>query len=172
MTKKATPRKRQRSNLIETLRKETTPQERNRIQVKMRLAARLQDLMLSKSWNQQEFAANMGKHPSEITKWLSGTHNFTLDTLSDIATAMDITLPSLLNENEEPTTDVASVTVGLSTNMPSINYLTLIGWQESMNCRHISVQPCSARNPQNESTAFTFVSSYFTLHNKGKTCLA
>lgn len=172
MNKKATPRKRQRSNLIETLRKETTPQERNRIQVKMKLAARLQDLMLSKSWNQQEFAANMDKHPSEITKWLSGTHNFTLDTLCDIATAMNITLPSLLDENVEPTTDVASVTVGLSTNMPSINYLTLIGWQEPMNFRHISVQPCGARNPQHANEDISFFSHDFTLYNKGKTCLA
>ena len=32
----------------------------------------------------------MRKEPSEISKWLSGTHNFTTNTLVDIGLALDI----------------------------------------------------------------------------------
>ena len=31
----------------------------------------------------------MGKQPSEVSKWLSGNHNFTIDTLSDIGYYLD-----------------------------------------------------------------------------------
>lgn len=51
---------------------------------KMRIAAQLdlilKDLDLSKS----VFASKMKKQPSEITRWLSGTHNFTIDTITEI----------------------------------------------------------------------------------------
>jgi transcriptional regulator with XRE-family HTH domain len=50
----------------------------------MLLAARIDDARKAKGWSQHEFAEQMGKNPSEISKWLSGTHNFTSDTLWDI----------------------------------------------------------------------------------------
>ena len=40
----------------------------------------------------------MGKRPSEVTKWLSGNHNFTLETISLIEKNLDITLIMVTNE--------------------------------------------------------------------------
>ncbi|MBO5853902.1 MAG: helix-turn-helix transcriptional regulator, partial [Bacteroidales bacterium] len=34
----------------------------------------------------KEFAEAIGKRPSEVTKWLSGQHNFTLRTLAMLST--------------------------------------------------------------------------------------
>ncbi|MBR1627607.1 MAG: helix-turn-helix transcriptional regulator [Bacteroidales bacterium] len=42
-------------------------------------------LMQSKGLSKKEFAEQMGKNPSEITKWLSGQHNFTLRTIAEIS---------------------------------------------------------------------------------------
>ena len=51
-----------------------------------------------RNMSQKEFSRILGKRPSEISKWLSGKHNFTTDTLSDIEHALDI---HLLDNREE-----------------------------------------------------------------------
>lgn len=38
------------------------------------------------------FAEKLGKKPPEVSKWLSGNHNFTLDTLSEIEEVLGINL--------------------------------------------------------------------------------
>ena len=38
------------------------------------------------SKQRKEFADAIGKRPSEVTKWLSGQHNFTLRTLAMLST--------------------------------------------------------------------------------------
>ncbi len=75
------------SPLIKELLNEVSPLEMEICKVKMQLAARLEDLMLAKGWSKKQFAEKLGKNPSEITKWLSGTHNFTLAVLAEICMA-------------------------------------------------------------------------------------
>ena len=41
---------------------------------------------------QKEFAKKMGKTETEVSRWLSGTHNFTLRTLAKISTVLDVNL--------------------------------------------------------------------------------
>lgn len=45
------------------------------------VSTRIYDLMTQKGLSKAEFARAIGKQPCEITKWLSGQHNFTLATL-------------------------------------------------------------------------------------------
>ena len=54
--------------------------QREQVRAKMRVAARIDDIRQELNLSKSEFAELLGKHPSEITKWLSGTHNFTQDT--------------------------------------------------------------------------------------------
>lgn len=69
------------------------PQETfNFVANRMELALRIDNAMKSKGWSQKEFAAAMHKKPSEISRWLSGTHNFTTDTLWHIEQVLDIRL--------------------------------------------------------------------------------
>lgn len=42
-----------------------------------------------------DFAEKVSKRPSEITKWLSGNHNFTIDTLFEIEEKLGVTLINL-----------------------------------------------------------------------------
>jgi predicted transcriptional regulator len=70
------------SNVITQLLSETTPVEALQTNTKMTQAARLDDLITERGWDKNEFAEKVNKNPSEITKWLSGTQNFTLDTLA------------------------------------------------------------------------------------------
>lgn len=45
------------------------------------ISTRIYELMTQKGLSKSEFARAVGKRPCEITKWLSGQHNFTLATL-------------------------------------------------------------------------------------------
>lgn len=59
---------------------------------KMLLAAKLCAALRSKGITQKAFAEMMGKTESEISDWLSGERNFTVDTLTEIEQALGLTL--------------------------------------------------------------------------------
>lgn len=46
------------------------------------IADEINKLMLEKGLTKKQFADALGKKPSEVTKWLSGQHNFTIKTLA------------------------------------------------------------------------------------------
>lgn len=43
----------------------------------------------SKGMSQKDFARLSGKTETEVSRWLSGTHNFTLSTLAKISSILD-----------------------------------------------------------------------------------
>lgn len=60
--------------------------------------------MQDKGWKNKDLMNALGKsNASEITRWVSGTHNFTADTLSDISEVLGI---NLLNLDETTTVPV------------------------------------------------------------------
>ena len=46
------------------------------------IADRIAQLMEERGLSKKQFADALGRRPSEITKWLSGQHNFTLRTIA------------------------------------------------------------------------------------------
>jgi transcriptional regulator with XRE-family HTH domain len=101
-------------DFLEELRNETSPQMSQQISKRMKLAAQIDDVLMSRGLTNQEFAFMMGKKPSEITRWLSGTHNFTTETLWEIERVLNIQLltssvPSekVMKETEELRTFIA-----------------------------------------------------------------
>jgi transcriptional regulator with XRE-family HTH domain len=83
------------SPMLDELMQEISPEELERTEKRMLLAARIDDAIKAKGWKKKDFAEALGKTPSEISKWLSGTHNFTADTLFDIAKVLNIVLIQL-----------------------------------------------------------------------------
>jgi ribosome-binding protein aMBF1 (putative translation factor) len=80
------------SPFINELLQGISPKELERTNKRMLLATRIDDSIKAKGWKKKNFASAMGKTPSEITKWLSGNHNFTADTLFDIERVLNINL--------------------------------------------------------------------------------
>ena len=66
--------------------------ELQKTESKMRLALKIDDAIKSKGFSKTEFAKKINKNNSEISKWLSGTHNFTHDTLILLQNELDISL--------------------------------------------------------------------------------
>ena len=78
------------------------PTETARTRKRMLIAARLEDILLELGWKKKDLAASLGKNPSEVTKWLSGTHNFTTDTLAEIESATGKSLIPVLGQVPPP----------------------------------------------------------------------
>ncbi|MEX0988166.1 MAG: helix-turn-helix transcriptional regulator [Bacteroidales bacterium] len=80
-------------DLLSELLGKITPEEQAKTDKKMILATKIANAIKAKGLKKSEFATLMGKeHQSEITRWLSGTHNFTVDTLLDIENVLSIQL--------------------------------------------------------------------------------
>jgi ribosome-binding protein aMBF1 (putative translation factor) len=77
---------------VEQIKQMITPERREQSLKRMLLAARIDDKLRERGLSNQEFAYMMGKKPSEISKWLSGTHNFTTETLWEIERVLHIQL--------------------------------------------------------------------------------
>jgi transcriptional regulator with XRE-family HTH domain len=53
------------------------------------LVVRINQLLREKGIKKRELAAKLDKKPSEISKWLSGEHNFTLRSLAKLSAELD-----------------------------------------------------------------------------------
>ena len=85
------PRK-YRSPIVSNFIARRNPAEFEKTKRNMLLAVLIDEALKTKNWNKKQLAEAMHKNPSEVTKWLSGTHNFTLETLYLIESYLDVTL--------------------------------------------------------------------------------
>jgi len=124
MMKNNTTARQHTSSLISELLAESSPLEKARVKNRMELAARIEDLLIQKKWNKKEFAKRMGKHPSEITKWLSGIHNFTQDILTEITLVLNISLSDLYAKKQVQHLNNVTVVISSKQVPVSIHYTT------------------------------------------------
>lgn len=83
------------SKLIEIM-NSITQMEQHVTDVKMLVAKRIDEALQLKGVKKSELAKALGnKRPSEVTRWLSGTQNLTLETLAQIEYYLGITLLNL-----------------------------------------------------------------------------
>ncbi len=88
------------SPLIQELQNEATPLEMEQTNVKMQLAANIEDLIRSKGWSKTRFASELNKTQPEISKWLSGAHNFTVETLVQISQVLGVEIAVLFAQKQ------------------------------------------------------------------------
>ena len=74
--------------LMESLRKGLTKEEQAQIDDSFALADRIAYLLKKHQITQRQLAEKLGKKESEVSKWLSGSHNFTQLTLTKISSAI------------------------------------------------------------------------------------
>lgn len=79
-----------RHGTLNRLLQEITPEEQSRTDTKMQLAAKIADAMETKGWDNKMLMMAMNMcDTSEISIWLSGTHNFTVDTLINLERVLE-----------------------------------------------------------------------------------
>jgi antitoxin component HigA of HigAB toxin-antitoxin module len=58
-----------------------SPEERAQTRLSFEISNKLDALMQERGLTKKQLADAIGKRPSEITRWLSGEHNFTIATI-------------------------------------------------------------------------------------------
>lgn len=84
--------RRRQSAILKKIISSITEEDKRRTRDRMLIAVKIADALEAKNLSQKAFAKLMGKNESEISEWLSGNRNFTIDTLSDISYCLGIHL--------------------------------------------------------------------------------
>lgn len=79
------------SDLLNEIEQQTPPESVRFIEQSLAMANYIETLLSNKGLKQKDLADKLGKSEAEISKWLSGTHNFTLRSIAKIE--------AVLNEN-------------------------------------------------------------------------
>lgn len=86
------------SSLIDAIIEKVDPMQSKRTQLRMSIAASIIEAMKAQKISKKQLAEKCNKSPAMVTKWLSGTQNFTLDALSDLEYILGIQLITISTE--------------------------------------------------------------------------
>ena len=75
---------------------------------RMLVAVKIADTLKAKGISQKKFAKITGRSESEVSEWLSGDRNFTIDTLSDIKKCLGLDLLNISIMRTSPVSKDAS----------------------------------------------------------------
>lgn len=81
-----------RSSVLEQRRQQVKPEVRASVALSFRIADRIHEILEEQGLKQKDLADRLGKSEAEISKWMRGTHNFTIDTLISIETVLNATI--------------------------------------------------------------------------------
>ena len=73
-----------RSSIIEARRAKVSPEVRRSVKLSFLIVERIHAILEERGLKQKDLANMLGKKESEISKWMRGTHNFTIETISSI----------------------------------------------------------------------------------------
>ena len=85
---------------MEERRKQVNPEVRDSVALSFRIVDRIHDILVEKGLKQKDLALRLGKSEAEISKWMRGTHNFTIDTLVSIEQALDAPILHVVHQEE------------------------------------------------------------------------
>ncbi len=91
-----------RSNILEERRNRVNPEIRNRVMLSFRIVDRIHAILEEQGLKQKDLANKLGKSEAEISKWMRGTHNFTIDTLVSIEEALGAPIVEVYHPLDSP----------------------------------------------------------------------
>lgn len=77
------------NKIMDEIRAGITPEMKAQMELSIGVANRIHWILDEKKMSQKEFARLLGKTETEVSRWLSGTHNFTMATIAKISIALD-----------------------------------------------------------------------------------
>lgn len=85
------------NRIMDMIRQETPPEVNKRVDLCVSISNRIFAILEERNMNQRDLARMLGKTETEVSRWLSGTHNLTIATIAKIATVLsdDIIMPTI-----------------------------------------------------------------------------
>ena len=77
------------SKVIQELRLKSKPENERFISKNLDISREVYNILKDKNLTQKDFAKELGKNESEISKWLSGLHNLTLKSIAKMEAILD-----------------------------------------------------------------------------------
>ena len=90
-----------RSEILERRRKHVNPDVRRSVDLSFQIVDRIHGILEEKGMRQKDLALLLGKREAEISKWMRGTHNFTIDTLVSIENALQAPKLHVVHQDAE-----------------------------------------------------------------------
>ena len=75
--------------LMDEIRRTTPPEIKKQVDLCVAIANRIYDILDERGMSQRDLARKLGKTETEVSRWLSGTHNLTIATIAKIATVLN-----------------------------------------------------------------------------------
>jgi len=91
------------NRIMNEIRSTITPEMKLQMEMSVAIANRIYEILEAKGMTQKELAQKLGKTETEVSRWLSGTHNLTLSTICKISAALGeeiVIVPKLALEPE------------------------------------------------------------------------
>ena len=76
------------------------PEIRESVDLSFQIVDRIHEILVEKGLKQKDLALLLGKKEAEISKWMRGTHNFTIDTLVTIERAIQAPILQVIHQEE------------------------------------------------------------------------
>ena len=65
------------------------PDVKRQVALSFDIADRIDSILKKRNLSQKEFARMVGRSEAEVSRWVGGTHNFTISTIAKISAALD-----------------------------------------------------------------------------------
>ena len=85
---------------LEHRRRQVNPEIRESVDLSFQIVDRIHEILTSKGLKQKDLALLLGKKEAEISKWMRGTHNFTINTLVAIERALQAPILQVIHHEE------------------------------------------------------------------------
>ena len=85
---------------MENRRRQVNSEIRESVDLSFQIVDRIHEILVEKGLKQKDLALLLGKKEAEISKWMRGTHNFTIDTLVTIERALQAPILQVIHQEE------------------------------------------------------------------------
>ena len=90
------------NRIMDEIRGSISPETKLQMEMSVAIANRIYEILEAKGMTQKDLAKRLGKTETEVSRWLSGTHNLTLSTICKISAALDEEIVSVPHQVLEP----------------------------------------------------------------------
>jgi len=142
-------------SVVQRLRERVKPENRIFVRKNLDISNQVYVLLEQKGWSQKDFAQKLGKNESEVSKWLTGLHNITLQSIAKMEAVLeaDIIITPLEACEKYKTIEYITLTVSANSNeLPTKGFKGVdLAKNETKSIAHANLNPEGTSNVYNDT---------------------